>query len=143
MPLSILRCFQSPTTQNISYTEHKPFQRPSKSCSPSPDTPQDFSIHSFRRGATIFASIVGIFDDLIKAQGTWRSTCDQRVINRDAELREQFAVLLKNAVTASLSCSFGFWVFGVIWPSQRPKFAFGIDNANKDGASVWESRTEG
>ncbi|OWA53967.1 hypothetical protein BV898_18390 [Hypsibius exemplaris] len=49
--------------------------------------PQHFSIQSFRRGAATFAATAGISENVIKAQGTWRSSCYERYIDRDVELR--------------------------------------------------------
>lgn len=56
------------------------------------------STHSFRRGATTFASENGISVDAIKAQGHWRSTCYARYISRDEQLREQFSTAMAAAL---------------------------------------------
>ncbi|OQV19644.1 hypothetical protein BV898_06416 [Hypsibius exemplaris] len=65
--------------------------------------PQHFSIHSFCRGAATFAAAAGNSEDVIKAQGTWRSSCYQRYIDQDVELRQQFADQVMEAVSRTLS----------------------------------------
>lgn len=59
-----------------------------------------FSVHSFRRGSATFAASIGIPTEAIKAQGTWRSTCYERYIDRDKQLREDFASKMGAAASA-------------------------------------------
>lgn len=49
------------------------------------------STHSFRRGATTFASQHGVSPDAFMAQGHWRSSCVTRYIARDDDLRVAFS----------------------------------------------------
>jgi hypothetical protein len=60
-----------------------------------------YTIHSFRRGSTTFAASAGISVASIKAQGTWRSDCHERYINRDFELRKDFAKGISQAICKS------------------------------------------
>ncbi|OWA53551.1 hypothetical protein BV898_17974 [Hypsibius exemplaris] len=93
--------------------------------------PQHFSIHSFRRGAATFAAASGISEDVIRAQGTWRSSCYKRYIDRDVEQRQQFANQVKEAVFPHplLTRFWEFWGFVAV---PRPGFTFGINDANKE-----------
>lgn len=59
---------------------------------------ENFSIHSFRKGAATFSSACGVTADELKAQGNWRSDCFKQYILRDAELRKSFAKTVRDGV---------------------------------------------
>lgn len=56
------------------------------------------STHLFRRGAATFASSMGILPDALKSQGNWRSSCYERYIHRDKELRKEFTEKFADAL---------------------------------------------